>query len=133
MGKTFTVIVYGQIEADTAEQAEQFYESGYFDIDNHELIDMDTTDTQTLIYGNVSVSVVEYTADSVLVCDTCNSRMIPNISTDDGDGEGCGWTCTSPTCSEYAGSELEVEDLVACGCPAWLADRLVAIIDGVHE
>lgn len=132
MNKTFTVIVFGEIQADTMELAEKEYEENYFDIDNHELIDTDISGTQAIIYGNVSVCVVEYTADSVLVCDTCHSRMVPNVSTDDGDGEGCGWTCVSPLCSEYAGSELEPDDLIACGCPEWLADRLVAIIDGMH-
>lgn len=73
----------------------------------------------------------KFTETTVAYCDHCLHPMTPNIST--GDEEGFGWTCYTFDCPDYNGTEVEVEDLTACGCPEWLAERLVTLIDSLAE
>lgn len=70
-----------------------------------------------------------FTLDDCIVCDHCHKPMIPNLSTDEGDGEGYGWSCTTYGCGDFTGEQIEAEDLVACGCPQWLAERMQALSD----
>lgn len=72
-----------------------------------------------------------FTAGTVVVCDGCDKPTIPNLSLEDHDGMA--WSCTTPTCDDFTGYEIEAEDLVACGCPEWVAERLVALIDGIPQ
>lgn len=83
--------------------------------------------------------------DTVIVCDTCGGRMLPDISThddyttvnhgdtddDDDTGDGYGWICMTPTCSEFDGDGVEVEDLVAVGVPYWVASRVCGLVDAL--
>lgn len=62
---------------------------------------------------------------SVVTCELCNQPMLPNVSTLDEDG--CLWICPTPKC-EYQISELEAEDLIAVGCPPWVAEMLTDLI-----
>jgi hypothetical protein len=72
----------------------------------------------------------KFTLATVIVC-TCGEPMIPNIST--GDDDGYGWSCTNLSCGDFAGGEIEADDLIACGCPEWLARRIEALSDAVSE
>jgi hypothetical protein len=72
-----------------------------------------------------------WTKETVLVCDHCNEPMLPNVST--WDEEGCAWICTTYDCPDWAGDEIESEDLIAIGCPEWVAERLTALSDAVLE
>ena len=74
---------------------------------------------------------VEWTRDTVMVCDSCQEPMFPNLSTWDDDG--CVWICTTAECSEWSGSELEAEDLVAVGCPPWIALRVIDLTENLKE
>lgn len=67
---------------------------------------------------------------TVLECG-CGQPMFPNIST--GDEEGYGWICTNISCGDYTAPELSPEDLEAVGVPAWVADRLVELIESLTE
>lgn len=69
-----------------------------------------------------------FTLEDVVVCD-CGCPMIPNISTLDEDGYA--WSCTNGTCGNFTGGEIQAEDLIACGCPEWLAYRLEALADSL--
>jgi len=69
-----------------------------------------------------------WTSESVIVCDGCNSPMLPNLSTWE-DSDGCGWICTDGDCSNFTGGEIEAEDLEALGVPAWIAARVAALAD----
>lgn len=71
---------------------------------------------------------IEFDMSNVVIC-TCEKPMIPNLST--GDEDGYGWTCTTLWCGEWAGGEIEAEDLIACGCPEWLARRIEALSDAI--
>lgn len=71
----------------------------------------------------------EFDQDNVLSCDRCGQWMIPNIST--GDEEGYGWICTSEDCPDFNGYELETEDLILCGVPAWVAIRIAALVERI--
>jgi hypothetical protein len=71
-----------------------------------------------------------FTLATVIVC-TCGEPMIPNISTCDADGYG--WSCTNLSCGDFAGGEIEADDLIACGCPEWLARRIEALSDAISE
>lgn len=71
-----------------------------------------------------------FTLATVIVC-TCGEPMIPNVST--GDNDGYGWICTNFGCGDWAGGEIETDDLIACGCPEWLAIRIAALSDAVSE
>lgn len=68
--------------------------------------------------------------EHVLTC-ICGKPMIPNIST--GDEDGYGWICTNRQCGDWTGGEIEAEDLIVCGCPRWLAERIEALADAVLE
>lgn len=74
---------------------------------------------------------VEWDETTVMVCDSCKKPMFPNLSTWDDDG--CVWICTTPDCSEWSGGELEPEDLVAVGCPPWIALRVAELADKLLE
>lgn len=73
----------------------------------------------------------KFNAKTVAVCDHCLQPMTPNIST--GDEDGYGWTCYTIDCPDYNGTEVEPEDLIACGCPDWLANLLVGYIESLTE
>jgi hypothetical protein len=66
----------------------------------------------------------------VMYCN-CGNPMIPNIST--GDEDGYGWSCTNFKCGDWSGGEIEAEDLIACGCPEWLAERLAKLSDVTQD
>ena len=77
-----------------------------------------------------------WTLETVIKCDHCGEPMIPNVSgwEQDEDGEwGCDWNCTTYDCGDWGGSGISAEDLVALGCPAWLAERMEALADAVRE
>jgi hypothetical protein len=66
-----------------------------------------------------------------LVCDACGERMLPNVSTWDADG--CAWICTNGDCSDFSGDELDMDDLLAVGVPAWVAVVIESLADYVRE
>ena len=74
---------------------------------------------------------VEWDETTVMVCDHCNQPMFPNLSLWDDDG--CPWTCTTNDCPDWTGNELEAEDLVAVGCPPWIALRVAELADKLLE
>jgi hypothetical protein len=73
----------------------------------------------------------EWTEDTVIVCDHCDQKMFPNIST--WDDEGCGWNCTTYGCGDWSGGEIEAEDLVVLGVPYWIAERIESLSDAILE
>ena len=66
-----------------------------------------------------------------VACECCGDPMIPNVSTLDDDG--CGWICINPDCARQHAGELELDDLVEAGVPAYLAGRLVRLVDSCVE
>jgi hypothetical protein len=72
--------------------------------------------------------MAQFNLEDVLIC-ICGKPMIPNIST--GDEDGYGWSCTNHFCKDWTGGEIEAEDLIACGCPEWLAERIEALSDAM--
>lgn len=73
----------------------------------------------------------EWTEDTVIVCDGCDQKMFPNIST--WDDEGCAWNCTTYGCGDWSGGEIEAEDLVVLGVPYWIAERIESLSDAILE
>ena len=71
-----------------------------------------------------------FNVEHINICD-CGYPTIPNIST--GDEDGYVWICTNFRCGDWAGGEIEAEDLIVCGCPRWLAERIEALADAVLE
>jgi hypothetical protein len=74
---------------------------------------------------------LQWTRETVIECDGCNKPMIPNVSTMDEDG--CGWSCTTYGCGDFTGSEIEAEDLIALGVPAWVAERMESLSNALLE
>lgn len=72
-----------------------------------------------------------FALEDVVTCDGCGKPMLPNLSTEDEDG--LGWSCTTFGCGDFAGEQIEAEDLVACGCPAWVAERLASLSDACAD
>ena len=77
---------------------------------------------------------MNWTLETVIVCDGCSKPMFPNISTwDDEDGGGCGWNCMTYGCGDWSGGEIQAEDLIALGVEPWIADRIEALSDAILE
>jgi hypothetical protein len=76
-------------------------------------------------------SISTWNIQNVLTCDHCNEPLIANLSTED--EEGYGWICTTQDCPDFTGFEIEAEDLIACGCPPWLAQRIEHLADKLLE
>jgi hypothetical protein len=72
-----------------------------------------------------------WTVETVIKCDECNCPMLPNVSTWDSDG--CAWICATPDCAANTVSELEPEDLIAVGVPAWVAYWVAGVVDGNQD
>ena len=72
-----------------------------------------------------------FTLFDVISCDHCKKPMFPNVSTHDEDGMA--WNCTTPGCGDFTGDEIEAEDLIACGCPPWIAKRMNALSDACGD
>ena len=72
-----------------------------------------------------------FTLFDVISCDHCKKPMFPNVSTHDEDGMA--WNCTTPGCGDFTGDEIEAEDLIACGCPPWIAERMNALSDACYD
>ena len=72
-----------------------------------------------------------WTRETVIMCDECNCPMLPNVSTWDSDG--CAWICATPDCADNTVSELEPEDLIAVGVPAWVAVWVAGIAGGYQD
>lgn len=72
-----------------------------------------------------------YHLRDLVQCSDCKHPMLPNLSTQT--EEGTGWSCLTRGCPQYTADEIEAEDLVACGVPEWVANRLVILIGELTE
>lgn len=70
-----------------------------------------------------------FSLTDVDVCDHCGHAMIPNVSSEDQDG--LLWICMTYDCAEFNGQEIEAEDLIAVGCPEWVANRFEDLASGL--
>lgn len=142
MSNLYKVTAVMWIDADSLETAEEIY-AGEFTPDSHEIElttpcpqhegGYDCTPFCPECEGNqfITATPESWTRDTVVICDSCNAPMLPNVSTLDSDG--CAWLCATPNCADYSGDELEIEDLTAVGVPEWVAVWVANLAESLNR